>query len=173
MAKHGRRRPYLAGRIDITLIVGALATKDVTVQVETGVLEESAWLSSVKCVWSMNGFTEVVGDGPLYVGVAHSDYSGAEIEEWIENTGSWARGDKIAQEMSARKIRQVGIFDSDASSAAGLDHLNDGRPITTKCGWNLTTGDTVKMWVYNAGAGGVTSGAAMHVLGHANLWPSG
>ncbi len=172
MARKNRRfRPYLKGKVDVTLPLVTVGSKKVVTASETGVLDESAWLSSVKAVWDMSDFTAVVGDGPVYAGVCHSDYTTTEIEEWIENALSWSRGDKIAQEVGKRLIRQVGIFQTPITTG-GAVHLNDGKAITTKCGWQLITGDTVKVWAYNAGAGALTTGANVHVLGHANLWPS-
>ncbi len=173
MAKHGRRGrkycPYLKGKVNIVNVLATLVVKDVIATVKTGVLDEAAWLSSVKAVWSMAGYTLVFGDGPIYVGICYSDYSGVEVEEWIENTSSWTRGDKIVQEIGRRQIRQVGIFDSDADLAVGIDYLNDGEPITTKCNWALQTGQTIKAWAYNNGTGAMTDGCAITTLGHANL----
>lgn len=173
MAKHGRRkfRAYLKGRVDITLPLTALGTKLVKSAATAGVLDETAWLSSVRATYTLTDFTAAAGDGPIYVGVAHSDYSNLEIEAWIENAGSWTRGDKISQEIGRRKIRQVGIFDS-PDTVDDQVHLNDGKPITTKCGWMLQTGQTVRIWAYNSGVGTLTTGSAVIVLGHANLWPS-
>lgn len=174
MAKHGKKgyRRYLKGKIDIALALGTLATKDLVLQAEAGVLDEPAYLSSVKGTWSLDGFQNIQGDGPVIVGVAHSDYTVAEIEEWIENTGSWTRGDKVQQETARRFIREVGVFTADSASTETAV-LNDGKPITTKCGWVLVTGQTVKVWAYNAGADALSTGGVVHVLGHANLWPSG
>lgn len=164
-------RAYLKGKIDITMGLGALGAKAVTTFTNPDVLDETAWITSVRAVYTLSGFTPAAGDGPIYVGVAHSDYAIAEIEAWIENLGSWERGDKISQEIARRKIRQVGILVPPADTAAATS-LNDGKPITTKCNWALTTGDTVKVWAYNAGGSPITTGSAVHVLGHANLWPS-
>ncbi len=173
-AAHRRRRKYrryLKGRIDFELALGTLAANDVIAGQETNTLSEQAWLTSVKATWSLNGFTPVAGDGPLWVGVAHSDYTAGEIEEWIEEGASWDTGDQLAREKNQRKIRQVGVFAA-SGSGADIEVLNDGRPIRTKCGWQLDSAQTLGIWVYNSGAGALTTGALIHVNGHANLWPN-
>ncbi len=178
MARKGRRgrrkfRRYLKGKIDFDLALGTLGGNTNISTNVADVLVESAWLSSVKAVWSLASVTPVAADGPMMCGIAHSDYTTIEIQEWILNLDSWDQGDKIAQEINRRKIRQVGIFPIEgAGGGAGARVLNEGRMVTTKANWQLTTGDTVKIWVFNTGAGALTTGATLHVNGHANLWPN-
>ncbi len=85
MAKYdcrGRKyRPYLKGKVNIVNVLATLTAKDVITTVETEVLNKAVWLSSVKTVWSMAGYTPVFDDDSIYVGICHSDYSGAEVEE--------------------------------------------------------------------------------------------
>ncbi len=174
MAKRKARRKfrrYIKGRMDGELALGALNPNAAVSTTETNVLEEKAWLSSTKLTWAMDEFTPQAGDGPIWVGVAHSDYTTAEIEAWIESSTSWSQGDKISQEINRRKIRQVGVFTTPPDTATAVV-LNDGRPITTKCGWQLTTGQTVRIWAYNTGLGVLTTGGLVHINGHANLWPN-
>ncbi len=176
MARRGRARRkfrrYIKGRIDFELSLGTVGGNDVVSGAETNVLTESAYLSSIKCTWALMDMTLGTQDGPLWVGVAHSDYTAAEIEAWIEEGASWDVSDKVAtREINRRLIRQVGVFANISTATAGADALNDGRPITTKCGWGLATGQTVQFWVYNSGTGTLTTGAFLHVNGHANLWP--
>ncbi len=177
MARKGRARRkfrrYLKGRIDFELALGTLGGNTLTLGKETNTLTESAWLSSIKATWALIDFSPGTQDGPLWVGVAHSDYTSTEIEEFIEESGSWDVGNVVAKrEVNRRLIRQVGVFANLSGSAAAADALNDGRPITTKCGWMLNTGQTVTLWVYNSGSGTLTTGAFIHVNGHANLWPA-
>ncbi len=160
---------YVKGSVDVTSTLGTLASKDVTSTAEPNVMTEAGRVSSLAATWSMNDFTDAVGDGPISVGVAHSDYSDAEIEEFIENAASWDRGDMIAQEVGKRKIRQVGVF-STTGVALSIDALNDGRPIKTKLNWPLSTGDTLRFWSYNQGSSALGTGAVLTVLGHANLF---
>ncbi len=167
-------RPYLKGKLDEKLDLGTLGAKVLVGANADGVLEEKAWLSSVKAVWALSEYTPATDDGPIYVGVAHNSYSDAEIEAWVENeTGSWAAGSEVAQEIAKRKIRQVGVFHTQIVEAVGIQVLNEGRPIHTKCGWQLQTGDTLKIWAYNAGTSALaTTDPDLTMLGHANLWPN-
>jgi len=175
MAKHRRRRrfrKYLRGNIDENEGLGALATHDVLSFSAPDVVTEKAWLSSVKAVWSLKDLTSAQSDGPVVVGVAHSDYTATEIEAWIENAGAWDAGNMVAQEVSRRKIRIVGSFTQGVSGITETFVLNDGRAITTKCGWMLTTGDTVQFWAFNTGSGNLITGSFVSITGHANLWPA-
>ncbi len=175
MARRARRRfrPYLKGAVNLDLALGTLGAETLTSGTPAGVLVEKAWITSVKAVYSLADFTDKTDAGPIVVGLAHSDYTSAEIEEWIENaTGSWNSGNLTQQEVSARKIRRIGSFKSIPGVNDGIDTLNEGRPIRTKCGWQLTTGDTVRFWAYNTGAAALTDGTIFHVDGFANLWPN-
>ncbi len=178
MAKHGKGkgrkfRPYLKGRLDETLDLGTLGAKVLVGANAAGVLEEKAWLTSIKATWSLDDFTPATDDGPILVGICHNSYSDAEIEAFIENTtGSWAAGSMVQQEIAKRKIRIVGTF-RNPPAATQAETLNEGRPIRTKCGWQLQTGDTVKIWAYNQGASALaTTAPNVLVEGHANLWPN-
>ncbi len=176
MAKHGGKprrkfRAYLRGNVDEVLALSTLASLTLISAVFDEVVEEQCWVSSVRGTWAMQRFTAQTDDGPIMVGLAHSDYTDAEIEAFIENTGSWSRGDLVAQEVGKRKIRVVGIFQTPAL-AAEASVLNDGKPITTKCGWMLTTGQTLRFWAYNLGTSALaTTDPRLELQGHANLWP--
>ncbi len=136
-----------------------------------GTLDEQAFCSSIEATWQLSEFTQAVGDGPIVVGVAHGDYSDAEIEAFIENAASWKSGDLTAQEIARRKIRIVGTFQQ-VDISLGNTVLNNGKPIHTKCGWNLKTGETLHIWAYNNGESALaTTDPDVIVVGHANLWP--
>ncbi len=173
MAKKRSRRKfrrYLKGRIDFELALLTLVGNKVLKGDETNVLSESAWLTSVKVTFALKDLDPQPGDGPIVVGVAHSDYTAAEIEEWVEEGGSWDQGDMVSREKNRRKIREVGVFP--VNLVTGTNVLNDGRVMRVKCGWNLRTGQTIAFWVYNSGSGALVSGSNLHVNGHANLWPN-
>ncbi len=177
MAKHtgksgkGRFRRYLKGRLDETLALGTLGAKVVISANSSDVVTEKAFLSSVKATWSLGAVTDAINVGPVEVGIAHSDYSSAEIEEYLENSGSWQEEDMISQEIGKRKIRSVGLLRS-PDTVAGFSRLNDGKPITTKAGWIIQTGQGVRIWAYNMGSVAfATTDPQMQVQGHANLWP--
>ncbi len=166
------RRKYLKGILNEDVALGTLAGASLLAQISGDVVSESTWLSSVKATWSVSDLNRDAGDDPLLVGVAHSDYTAAEIEGFIENSGSWDEGALIEQEIAKRKIRIVGTLIGTGNVSLPIgDVLNDGKPIHTKCGWIMTTGNGVDIWVYNQGSGTLNTGAVVHVNGHVNLWP--
>ncbi len=168
MANKPKRRArgvVLKGRVDESLALLTLAEQALVGANYDETLDEEGFLLSQESLWSSEGFT--VGEGPVFVGFAHSDYTDAEIEEVIENTGSWSRGNKIAQEQSKRLIRTVGVFPLTASE----ETLNDGKPIKTTIRWNATTGQTLKLWAYNRGTNPLTTGGQIHAQGHVWIKP--
>ncbi len=163
---------YVRGRVNESLNLGTLAAVTSVSDTWDEAMVEAGRITSVIATWALEGFTEGAAIGPIMVGVAHSDYTDGEIDEYIETTGSWDVGDKVQQERANRKIRIVGVFPtSPGSSAAGSSVLNDGKPIKTKLNWFLTTGDTLKMWAYNTGGSPVaTTTPILKLNGHANIF---
>ncbi len=168
--KSGRRRSmkgYLKGNIDEELSLGTLASKTLISANFDESPEEQTLISSIVCTWTLDNLG--ADQGPIQVGVAHSDYSTAEIEAVLENLASWDRGSKVEQEIAKRLVRQIGTFAQ--PGADGDLSLNDGMPIKTKLNWVLNTGDTLKMWAYNlSGAALATFVPVVLCNGHANLW---
>ncbi len=164
----GRRRPrrqYIRGNIDESLSLGTLAAGTLVSDTFDEAAIEKTLISSIVAIWTLDGIT--IGQGPIEFGVAHSDYTDAEIEQVIETSGSWNPGDKIQQEVGRRLVRKIGVFTADAIDVG----VNDGKPIKTKLNWSLTTGLTLKMWAYNrSGSALSTTVPSMRVSGHANLW---
>lgn len=177
MAKnHGKKRSrrmsgsYIKGIVDEELPLGTLAAKSLVRVPFDEVAAEKTFISSIVASYSMNNWTNVLEAGPILIGIAHSDYTAAEIEEVIENTGSWNRGDKIAQERSKRLIRIIGQFSTEGITGAKVS-LNDGKPIKTKLGWSLNTGRGLSLWAYNLGVAAVaTTDPNVFASGHCNLW---
>ncbi len=168
MAKHGkgrRRQRYIPGVIDETVTVGALASLDVAKQDFDDVVTERTFVPSMEATWSLNGNTPA--EGLLIVGIAHSDYTAAEIEEFLENTGAWSEGDLVNQEIAKRKIRIVGTF----LGLLAEERLKDGILIKTRLGWILNTGQTLSGWVYNRDGSGRTTGGSVVLQGVAHLLP--
>ncbi len=174
MARKGRRkfRRYLPGRIDHKLQLATLAGNTLLGSDNADVVNEETWVSSVKAIYSIGQYTPVAECGPFILGWAHSDYTDAEIEEWVEQANSWNVGDKVSQEQSRRLIKQIGTFEHLPITASGVESINDGRMKTTKLGWMLASTQTLRFWVYNAGTAAVaTTDPEVRVQGHANLWP--
>ncbi len=174
--KRGRRKfgRYLRGNVDEELALTALASKDVVGAVFDEVVNERTYVSSIKASWSMANFTPIANAGPIVFGVSHSDYTDAEIEEWIESTGQWNEGDLVAsREIGKRLIRKIGAFQTQpGGAAADTIVINDGRPITTKLGWILLQGQTLRLWAFNSGSAAVATTVPTVVAnGHVNLWP--
>lgn len=166
-----KRGKYLRGRVEEELLLSTLAGKTVLGENFDSVVGERTWLSSVRATWSLGNLTDAFSEGPITVGLAHSDYTDAEIEEFLEVTGSWDEGNLGHQEQASRRVRVVGTFPS-SDQALGVTTLNDGKPITTKCGFMLLTGQTAQFWAYNSGSNALTvTSAELTVVGHANLWP--
>ncbi len=133
-------------------------------------MNERTLVSSTIATYPLQNFTAIATAEPITIGVAHSDYSDAEIEEVIENAGSWDPGNKIAQGQAKRLVRTIGTFDT-PQSVEDFVALNDGRTIKTKLNWMLNTGDGLQYWAYNAGAAAVgTTVPVIRMQGHANLW---
>ncbi len=177
MAKRKGRnfRRYLRGSIDHDLTFAALGANDVVLSALADTVVDTTWLSSVKATWTLSNLTNTTSAGPFLVGLAHSDYTAAEIEEWIENADSWKESNMIGKEISRRKIRRVGSFrqrDTDQNDVLQYYVLNEGRLVHTKCNWLINEGQTVKVWIYNTGTSPVAvSTPVLRVNGHANLWP--
>ncbi len=149
--------------VDDAVLGGTLAADDVTSTALAGAVTESRRVSSAVLTWSLHDLT--VAQGPLVVGVAHSDYTAAEIEECLEATGAWDEGDKIAQEAGKRLVRVVGTFGDGTTD----QELNDGKPIKTRLNWLLATGDTLQLFIWNQGAA-LTTGSEVNASGHLNSW---
>lgn len=170
---HRRKyRRYIRGAIEESMALGTLATKTLIALALNDVVTERTFISSIVCMYSLSNYTPIAGAGPILIGVAKSDYTAAEIEEFVEQTTSWDEGDELSKEVGRRKIKIIGQL---VTGAAALDNkvMNDGRPIKTKLGWILTTGNTIDLWAYNMGAQSLaTTDPLVQMSGHANLFPT-
>ncbi len=161
---------YVKGNIDIEENLGTLGPLALQALPVGDVVTEMARCTSIECSYALSDFTPTQNVGPLIVGVAHGDYSAAEIEEWVELATGWDVGDLVSREVSSRLIRRIGIME-DVSDAEGVAVLNDGKPIKTRLNWQIQTGKTLDFWVYNSGSVAiVTTTPDMTIKGHANLF---
>ncbi len=172
--KPTRRRMgrYIRGNVDEELAMAGLASKDVVGAVFDETVNERTFVSSIVAAFALSNWTPIANAGPIIFGVAHGDYSDAEIEEWIENTGQWNEGDLVAsREIGRRLIRQIGSFGS-PDVATDVQRFNDGRQKKTKLGWILNQGQTLRLWAFNSGSAAVaTTTPTLTANGHVNLWP--
>ncbi len=163
---------YIRGGVDENLGLGTLAASALVSADFDETVRERTLISSLVASWSLSNWTPIASVGPIVVGVAHSDYTDAEIEAYIENLESWDEGDKIGQEIGRRKIRRVGQFAVTAVGDVGVMVLNDGKPIKTKLNWILNAGQTLSYWAYNQGTAAVaTTNPDVRLQGHVNLFP--
>ncbi len=162
---------YMKGNVDEILVISTLAAKTLVSAIFDDTVSERTRISSLIASYGVSLVTQGAGIGPLVVGIAHSDYTDAEIEEWIETTASWDVGDRLAtKEIAKRLIRRIGQFET-PSTATRTETLNNGVPIKTKLNWTLNTGQTLRVWVYNQGTQPfATTSPEVSVQGHANLW---
>ncbi len=93
MGKHYPKRKLFVPRVDHEETLGTLAAADVQANNLADTLDEEAFLISCDLSWTHRNLT--AGEGPLVVGVCHGDYAASEIEAYLENAGSWDRGDLI------------------------------------------------------------------------------
>ncbi len=167
MAKHRKRRgrPLFVPRIKASAAAGALAAADMTSTAFGSALDQEVYALSMDVVLTTHGFT--AGEGPIIVGVAHGDYSAAEIEEWLEEASSWIKSNKIGQERARRKCRIIAASHEPALN----ENFNDGKPIRVKLGFVLEDGQQLQLWVYNDSDATLTTGGIVELTGPAYLRP--
>ncbi len=173
MASKSRMSRYVRGNVDEDLPLLTLAAKTLLGVSFDESVREQARITSMIAAWTLTDWTAGAGDGPIIVGVAHSDYTDAEIEAVLEATGSWDIGDKVAQEVASRLVRIVGTFRSAPAGTFEQVTLNQGRPIKTKLNWKFATGNSLKVFAYNAGIAALATGSIVNVNGHANIFYDG
>ncbi len=158
MARKGRT-PVKALRASEALALGALGSGSIVVGDFDSTVDETTFLLSLEAVWSLG---ETAGDqGPISVGVAHSDYSSAEIGEWFAATGAWDSGDLVANEIRRRKCRQVGAFTGIAKQGT----LNNGLPVKTTLKFSINEGQTLQIWAINHDTSVLTTGGVIQIDG--------
>ncbi len=162
--KRGRRprKVRLAGGLPTT----ALASKDVVQGALTAAATDPYRLLSAKLSYAWEDIAAVADDG-MEFGLAHSDYSAAEIEECLESQASIDLGDKVAQEQANRLVRTVGRISSTGRTVVdmGSEPFNGGRPVKTKLNWKMSTGDQLALWIRNGSGTVWTVGGSLQAIG--------
>ncbi len=170
MAKnHGRRRRrFTLRRVRVAngVATGALAALDVTAGPITDVATDPYRLITADLSFKLVDLGAAIDDGQEF-GLAHSDYTSAEVEECLEAQASIDLGNKVAQEQANRLVRSIGTLTGDAVASGGK-YFNDGQPVKVKLNWRMSTGDQLNIWIRNASSVVWSSGAAMTASG--NLW---
>ncbi len=166
MAKRRSRRFNLRkARIATSDSIGALASLDVIEFGITDLATSSMRVISADLSFALTDMAAFIDDGQEF-GLAHSDYSAAEIEECLEATGSWNQTDKIAGERANRLVRSLGTFVSGGSSTDSSQSYNNGKPIHVKLNWPIGVGMGIVIWVRNGSDTVYTSGTNIMVTGH-------
>ncbi len=148
------------------LAVTALASLDVVKAAGTSALANTLRIMSLDMSWGIVDLGAAIDDG-FQFGVAHSDYTAAEIEEALEATASMDVGNKVEQERANRLVRSIGMINGQGLIGSGLI-FNDGKPVKTRLNWLLSIGDTLDVWVRNAS--GVVYTAGAQLVGNGHLW---
>ncbi len=164
---------YIRGNVDEELALTTLASKDVVGAQFDEVVNERTYVSKIVATYSLSNFTLGANIGPFIFGVAHGDYDDAEVEEWLEQAGQWNEGNLVSsREIGRRLIRQIGVIGADVADITDIGQFNDGKMKSTKLGWTLMQGQTLRLWAFNAGSQPVaTSSLSLTANGHVNLWP--
>ena len=165
-----RQGRYLRGGVSVNKDLGTMQALDVQTEDMPEVVSERTRVSSLDCMWTTSGWIQSDDDGPIMVGVAHSGYTDAEIEGWIEDQDTWDEGDMQLRDVRQRLIRKIGVLTSPPTDG-GSKSLNDGKPIKTRLNWVLSTGQTLQIWYYNMGNSAFGApGPHVQTNGHVNLF---
>ncbi len=169
MAKNGKPKRFNMRRVRIAteFAIGALAAKDVISGAMTNVTSDKTRFISLDCSWGISNHAATIDDGYAF-GVAHSDYSSAEIEECLEAGASMDLGDKIAQEQANRLVREIGQISGLGNVVSEGIPFNDGKRVKIRLNWLMSEGDSLAVWVRNASGAVYTSGTTLVASG--DLW---
>ncbi len=124
-----------------------------------GNFDEPTFCISADVTVSSRGFT--AGEGPLVIGLAHSDYSAAEIEEALEAVTSWNLSNLIEREQAGRKVRTIGAL----PILVAAEVMENGSKIKVKLGFTVAAGHTLKLWGWNQSGSPMTTGGLIELQG--------
>ena len=174
LAAHRRRkRRYNLRKVRISAssALGALAALDVVSNVVINAAADTYRLISVIASYGWSDKAQI-DDGAAF-GLAHSDYSAAEIEECLEAVTAIDLGDKIAQERANRLVREIGtITGSTEITGAGLP-FNGGRRVKTRLNWLMSIGDQLQLWIRNGSGVVYTTGSVITIDGEVYIKDGG
>ncbi len=162
MAKHrrGNRRHkhFQVLPIDESIVLSTLADNGISTAAMQ-VLSQDFDIISADILCDITGLTE--GDGPIEVGWAQSELTGAEILEYLD-ASPVSDVDVPAIEHAKRRVRSLGVF----SGSVGAESLNDGKPIRSRMFIHVPDGEELAdVWIVNRSGGPLTTGAVVHFQG--------
>ncbi len=139
--------------------LGTLADETVVSADLTTNLAEDFYAISVDIVATVADGS--AGDGPIEIGVAHDDYTAAEIKEFID-VNLTDPDNKIDQERSRRLIRRLGSI-VELTNAPQVPRSGDPKRIPLR--FILGDGHTLSAWVMNHTGSAMTTGAVVTFSG--------
>ncbi len=154
-------------RVAAAVTMGAVAALDVVAGAIHPAPVNPLRAVSLKASYTWSGVAAASDDG-MEFGIAHSDYSAAEIEECLEASAAIDQGDKIAQERSNRLVRTIGMMSGSGPATDGQRSFNDGRPVKVKLNWLIGIGDNLVAWARNGSGVVWVTGSELLVQG--DLW---
>ncbi len=169
MAKKRSRRFNLRRvRIQSKLAIGALAAEALVAGVITNAAAQRMRFVSLKASYAISDLGAAADDGFSF-GLAHSDYSAAEIEECLESYLAIDLSDKVGQEKANRLVREIGTISlTGIGGVGGGISFNDGKQVKTKLNWLMAPDDQLQIWVRNSSGTVYTTGSQIVING--NLW---
>lgn len=165
-SSHRRKFNLRKVRIAAAVTMGAVAALDVVQGTIHPTPVNPIRVVSTKFAYAWADIGADIDDG-MEFGLAHSDYSAAEIEECLEASASIDQGDKLAQEQANRLVRSIGIMPASGVTAGGRV-FNDGRQVRTKLNWLIGIGDSIVGWARNGSGAVWTTGSTLLVQG--DMW---
>ncbi len=145
--------------------LGALAA-DAVIKIETDIaLTEDFRLLKMELTAFVEGLTAGEGDG-LHIGIADGELSTTEIKECLEAAGPQDRNDHQTMERANRPVWLIGRILAQLPEVAGalkivfIDRSSSPMMEWTKR-WTFSDPEGWELFVYNRGAGALTTGATV------------
>lgn len=154
-----RRRRFVWLPVSESMALGTLADATALAAAIVTLGDAGFYLHAVKGTWTLRGATAT--EGPITVGVAHGDYTVAEIKEW-EDASPTDPDDRVTIEQSRRLCRKVGAF----SVLSVSEVLKNGEEIKTPCRFSVGHTKTINMFAVNKSGSQLTTGAVVRFDGH-------
>ncbi len=155
--KQSRRKNFVAIPVNQSITLDTLLNSTVIKASLSGVPTEDLFVISSDLSITVRSLT--AGEGPLEVGLAHSDLSVTEILENLDV--SFLNPDNIiAKEQARRPVRRIGVLNG-LTSEESLNHGNQTRtPI------KFSIGEVgLDCWVVNRSGATLTTGAIVQFFG--------
>lgn len=153
------RQNFVAIPFSNASALGALTDETIIKSSLTPAFGEDIWIISVDINFIIRDGTS--GETPLFVGLAHGDYTVAEILEAV-NAEVTDPDDKIAQEHAKRKVRKIGAV---YSMGTAPQRFNDGKIFRQKVQFSVGDGHTIDFWIKNQSGATLTTGGVLEMDG--------